>query len=50
MLLEQIFITIICWNLIAWLFWMSHRLFNRSKLEHRRLTEVKKQAANKNEQ
>jgi hypothetical protein len=47
--IEKTFITIICWNLIAWLFWMSHRLFNRSRLEHRRLAEEKKQAANESE-
>jgi hypothetical protein len=48
MSIEKIFITIICWNLIAWLFWTSHRLFNRSRLAHRRLVE-EKQVANENE-
>ncbi len=48
MSIEKIFIAIICWNLIAWLFWMSHRLFNRARLEHRRLVE-EKQAANESE-
>lgn len=43
-------ITIIWWNLIAWLFWAVLQMLRHSRMKHRRLTEGKKQAAHESEE